>query len=188
MTSKKDIKRQKERFEALRLEEEEEKQRAREAARQRILQEFERGQSGIGNPAVSSQEKKNKSAAEPTENPSQEDESRGTKRKFDFDMDKVEVAAREAEEAAMRQIEKEQAEARKSKLPDFWLPSLTPTAAPGPLKDIKLTTMCRAAAPPHTLSLKELTPVIFSTLDNSNSKQNAKYDETSKVPDMLAEV
>lgn len=35
-------------------------------------------------------------------------EAHGTKRKFDFDMDKVEIAAREAEEAAMREIEKEQ--------------------------------------------------------------------------------
>ena len=34
--------------------------------------------------------------------------ARGMKRKFDFDLDKAEIIAREAEEAALRQIEIEQ--------------------------------------------------------------------------------
>lgn len=181
LTQKKNIKRQKERFEALRLQEEEEKQRAREAARQRILQEFEKGQLGLGTGALSRDKDEDKDKKNSgTNDKSGQGESHGTKRKFDFDMDKVEVAAREAEEAAMRQIEKEQAEARKSKFPDFWLPSVTPTAAAGPSKEIKLNTVCRAADPPHSLTLKELTPVSFSTLEN-NGKQNSKYDETDKV-------
>ena len=47
----------------------------------------------------------------------------------------METLTREAEEAALRQIEREQAEALKSKLPDFWLPSLTPTyTSSGPHK------------------------------------------------------
>jgi nitric oxide synthase-interacting protein len=48
VAQKKDIRRQKERFEALHQEEEEEKERVKEAARQRVLQNFERGQSGLG--------------------------------------------------------------------------------------------------------------------------------------------
>ena len=38
------------------------------------------------------------------------DAARGTKRKFDFDTSAVETLTREAEEAALRQIEREQAE------------------------------------------------------------------------------
>jgi nitric oxide synthase-interacting protein len=46
--------------------------------------------------------------------------ARGTKRKFEFDASTVETLAREAEEAALREIEREQEEALKHKLPDFW--------------------------------------------------------------------
>ena len=42
-----DIKRQKVRLEALKMEAEEERQRAREAARERVLREFEKGQLGL---------------------------------------------------------------------------------------------------------------------------------------------
>jgi nitric oxide synthase-interacting protein len=46
-----------------------------------------------------------------------------------------------------------QAEALKAKLPDFWLPSLTPDAkaAVADIKDIKLQTMCHAGEPRHPL-------------------------------------
>ena len=48
-----DIKRQKVRLEALKREAEEERQRAREAARERVLQEFEKGQLGLaGRPST----------------------------------------------------------------------------------------------------------------------------------------
>jgi hypothetical protein len=76
------------------------------------------------------------------------------------------------EEAAIKQLEIEQVsnlgmgsrtclhnfsmqnEARKAKLPDFWLPSLTPDA-PNliSLKDVKLQTMCRASEPVHPMLL-----------------------------------
>jgi nitric oxide synthase-interacting protein len=47
VTQKKDIKRQKERLEALRKEAEHEKTRAKEAARERVLADFEKGQLGL---------------------------------------------------------------------------------------------------------------------------------------------
>jgi nitric oxide synthase-interacting protein len=47
VTQKKDIKRQKERLERLKKEAEEEKERTREAARERILRDFEKGQLGL---------------------------------------------------------------------------------------------------------------------------------------------
>lgn len=61
----------------------------------------------------------------------------GTKRKnpstpFSFSQTTVSTLALQAEEAALKKIEVEQAEALKNKLPDFWLPSLTPTHTAGP--------------------------------------------------------
>jgi nitric oxide synthase-interacting protein len=47
LTQKKDIKRQKERLEALKKEAEQEKARAKEAARERVLADFEKGQLGL---------------------------------------------------------------------------------------------------------------------------------------------
>jgi nitric oxide synthase-interacting protein len=80
---------------------------------------------------------------------------RGTKRKFGFDSTAAERVAQEAEEAALRQIEREQAAALRSKLPDFWLPSLTPTytssGPPSSLADVKVQTTCRGGNPPHPI-------------------------------------
>ena len=82
--------------------------------------------------------------------------ARGTKRKFVFDSSRMETLAKEAEESALIQIEKDQAAALKHKLPDFWLPSLTPTytssGPPQSLMDVKLQTTCRGGNPPHPLS------------------------------------
>ena len=82
--------------------------------------------------------------------------ARGTKRKFVFDSSMMETLAKEAEESALKQIEKDQAAALKHKLPDFWLPSLTPTytsnGPPQSLLDVKLQTTCRGGNPPHPLS------------------------------------
>lgn len=54
------------------------------------------------------------------------------------------------------QLEKEQAEALRAKLPDFWLPSLTPTytskGPPRSLTEIRLQTTCRGGNPSHKLS------------------------------------
>lgn len=47
VAQKKDIKRQKDRIDVVRREEEEEKQRVKESARQRVLRDFEKGQLGL---------------------------------------------------------------------------------------------------------------------------------------------
>ncbi|KAF9810228.1 hypothetical protein IEO21_07070 [Rhodonia placenta] len=102
-------------------------------------------------------------------------------RKFDFSESTVDTLAREAEEAALRQIEREQAEALKHKLPDFWLPSLTPTYAssgpPASLADVKLQTTCRGGNPPHHLTRKTLIPVHF-IFDTSASTQPRSVEST----------
>ncbi|KAH7928868.1 hypothetical protein BV22DRAFT_1030262 [Leucogyrophana mollusca] len=166
LTQKKDIKRQKDRLELLKREAEEEKERAKEAARERVLRDFEKGQLGLSAniPVVVSN-----SAAEGKE-------SQSTKRKLDFDATTVESLTREAEEAALRQIEREQAEALRHKLPDFWLPSLTPTYAsngpPSSLKDVKVQTTCRGGNPPHPIKLKSLVRVKFSFAPPSSTSRS----------------
>jgi nitric oxide synthase-interacting protein len=151
---KKDIKRQKEKLEAMKKEAEEERAKARIAARERVLLDFEKGQL-FANPDVST-----------STSGSDSQQARGTKRKFAFDSSTVENLAQEAEEAALRQIEREQAEALRAKLPDFWLPSLTPTytssGPPSSLKDVKLQTTCRGGNPAHPIALKNLVPVQFT--------------------------
>jgi nitric oxide synthase-interacting protein len=120
---------------------------------------------------------------------------RGTKRKFAFDSTAAEKVAQEAEEAASRQIEHEQAVALRSKLPDFWLPSLTPTytssGPPSSLADIKVRTTCRGGNPPHPIAyarstriytinhlippfrLKTLIPVNFTTWESRSSRSQS---------------
>jgi len=161
---KKDIKRQKEKLEAMKKEAEAEVAKAREAARERVLIDFEKGQL-FAKPATGT-----------TTSGADTEEPRGTKRKFAFDSSAVEDLAQEAEEAALLQIEREQAEALRAKFPDFWLPSLTPTytssGPPRSLKDVNLQTTCRGGNPPHPIALKHLIPVHFTFHASSTSSRS----------------
>jgi len=154
---------------------EDERTQAREAARERVLEEFEKGQLGLAIVPTAGGTKSGGNADEP----------RGTKRKFAFDSSTVETLAKEAEEAALVQIEKDQAAALKHKLPDFWLPSLTPTytsnGPPQSLMDVKLQTTCRGGNPPHPLLLKNLTPVKFTFYSSSSRSEESTADDESKV-------
>lgn len=176
VTQMEDIKRQKIRLEALKKEAEEERQKAREAARARVLLDFERGQLGLA--------AKGPGATTTGAGPESK-EPRGTKRKFEFDADTVEKLTREAEDAALKQIEKEQAEALKHKLPDFWLPSLTPTytssGPPTSLQDVKLQTTCHGGNPAHHLTRKQLIPVNF--IFDTSSKPSASVESTPATED-----
>ena len=179
----------------MKKEAEEERERVREAARERVLREFERGQLGLAATSIISTSSglEASSECEPPFEPAAAVHlmlssnqlprrhlhcphrpmrsrgpcisntfpfhtcpARGTKRKFDFDTSAVERLTRKAEEAALRQIEREQAEALKSKLPDFWLPSLAPTyTSSGPPmspSDVKLQTTCHGGNPAHPLA------------------------------------
>lgn len=141
---------------------EEQKARAKAAARERVLAEFERSHIGLAATATVSTSGKDvgERALHSSRLCSLKDTytnaARGTKRKFAFDASAAEKSALEAEEAAARQIEREQAEALKAKLPDFWLPSLTPTYAttgpPTSLQDVKVQTTCRGGNPSHHLA------------------------------------
>lgn len=134
--------------------------KAKEAARERVLVDFEKGQlfanpsMGTSTSGVDSQDCTLYTSAY-TDLLTRE-LARGTKRKFAFDSSTVESLAQEAEESALLQIEREQAEALRAKLPDFWLPSLTPTytssGPPRSLNDVKLQTTCRGGNPPHPIA------------------------------------
>lgn len=65
---------------------------------------------------------------------------------------RIEELTRKAEERALAKIQEEQIEARKSKLAAFWLPSLTPEAKLAPVKDMKLQTMCHVGGQQHPIS------------------------------------
>ncbi|KLO18983.1 hypothetical protein SCHPADRAFT_899319 [Schizopora paradoxa] len=172
LSQKKDIKRQKTKLDALKREAEAEAQLAKIEARERVLKDFERGQLGLGVSVATGTPSGVQSGKD-------EGEQRGTKRKHDkvsFSPSHVERVAQEAEEAALKRIKLEQEEALKAKLPDFWLPSLTPTytskGPPKDLKDIKVSTTCRGGSDVHEISLKSLVPVTF-TYPSSTSSDKA---------------
>jgi nitric oxide synthase-interacting protein len=175
LSQKKDIKRHQSKLEQVAKEEEEERERVRVAARERVLTDFEKSQLGLAGI------QRKDTALEQAKNDSVQI---GTKRKADFafDQERIEELARDAESAALRQIEVEQAESRKAKLPDFWLPSLTPNAAPGPLKDIKLHTLCRASTPAHPLSLKNLVGVKFTPSPSPNTSTSTSDSTAEDIP------
>jgi len=133
VTQKKNISAQKAKLEALKQEAEAERARAREAARERVLLDFERGQIGLGSIGASSSSITNPSsnAASP---PVSEDSSAqtGSKRKATSppSPSRLHASLLSSESQALSVLASEklaqQTEA-KNKLPDFWLPSLTPT-------------------------------------------------------------
>ncbi|KAJ7158943.1 hypothetical protein C8R46DRAFT_906761 [Mycena filopes] len=166
LSQKKDLKRQKEKAEQIRKEIQAQVEQAKAAARERVLQDFERGQLGLA--ATPSSSLPAVSSGEST--------STGTKRPFsmafEFSPSHVSDLVAQAEDAAARAIAKEQAEAAKGVLPDFWLPSLTPTfggvaardvlAAGGKSSELKIGAMCRGGGDRHSFALKDLLSVKFS--------------------------
>ncbi|KDR77231.1 hypothetical protein GALMADRAFT_66248 [Galerina marginata CBS 339.88] len=192
LTQKNAIKRQKAKIEALKREAEDERTRAREAARDRVLLDFEKGQLGLG---ISSN---NDNDSTPNDQP-------GMKRKnpsstlFAFSSSTVSTLAKQAEDVALKKIEEEQAEALKAKLPDFWLPSLTPTHTSGPpqtLEDVQAKmevakTVCRGGGEgaAHFLAMKNLIPVNFtfytpsaSAASSSSTTDNPKTKKEDAEP------
>ncbi|KAJ7674159.1 hypothetical protein B0H17DRAFT_161175 [Mycena rosella] len=180
LSQKKDLKRQKDKAEQIRKDMEAQVQSAKAAARERVLQDFERGQLGL--------------AATPSASVSaSESAATGSKRPFstafEFSPSHVSDLVAQAEEAAARVIAKEQVEAAKGVLPDFWLPSLTPTfggvaardvlAAGGKSGQSKIGPVCRGGGERHSFALKDLIPVKFSY--HTEGKEGAGAKE-SKDP------
>ena len=109
-----------------RMKEEEEQERAmiHQQARERVLQDFERLQSGAG-PSSSTQTTGQAGGLRKAEATAKESiGERGTKRKFEVDGEQFDKMITEHEEKALLTMEREQAEKRKAKLPNFWLVSI----------------------------------------------------------------
>ncbi|BGP09537.1 hypothetical protein JCM10049v2_005410 [Rhodotorula toruloides] len=152
LDQKKDIKRQQKLLERMRAESEAEMATARAAARERVLKEFETAQSSLG--SKTTQGKVSATGAD-----EEKVGPRGTKRTFELDEDEIDRLTKEATDEALNRTAREMADARRAKLPNFWLPSLTPTATPESIIDTKLQTLCHASKSPHPVSLKSLVTV-----------------------------
>ncbi|CAE6519773.1 unnamed protein product [Rhizoctonia solani] len=181
LSQKKDIKRFKSKLEELQREEEAEKARAVQAARDRVLRDFEKNQLGLASRKELANDKEKGKDQSKDKEAETGDAPRGTKRPastaFEFDLEHAEELARRAEAAALKQLELEQKEARKSKLPSaYWLASETPTAEKAKLKDMKVGTLCRASEFGHPLNLKGLIPVKFTTKSNGESTSAPSKD------------
>ncbi|GAA5888596.1 hypothetical protein JCM6882_009011 [Rhodosporidiobolus microsporus] len=163
LSQKKDIKRQNVLLERMRAESEAEMASQRAAARERVLREFETAQTSLGSKTT-----KGKVAA--TGAKDEHTGPRGTKRTFELDEDELERLTKEATDEALNRTAKEMAEARKAKLPNFWLPSLTPSSTPENVIDVKLQTLCHASKPPHPVSLKTLIEVKFAEEPKDKTK------------------
>lgn len=113
-----------------------ERYEAKQKARERVISNFEKGM-GLGQ-GISG--RKAIDVKELANGGGKEEEGR------------VQRLLEEAEDKALKVIEEEQLEARKSKLAAFWLPSLAPEAKLGPVKDMKLQTMCHVGGEQHPIS------------------------------------
>ena len=91
---------------------------ARAAARERVIKEFEQTQSGLA--SISG---KVKAAPVEVDKGKDKEEGKGTKRKFDLDSEEIDRLTEEGLEVALRKTALEMAEARRAKLPNFWLVS-----------------------------------------------------------------
>lgn len=91
-----------------------------------------------------------------------------------------------AEEVALKQIELEQADSLKNKLPDFWLPSLTPThaaTAPQSLAEVdagvkKLQSSCQGGTETHPIAFvlllclsSELSFLSFVQIEDADTRE-----------------
>ncbi|KAM0751891.1 hypothetical protein T439DRAFT_325087 [Meredithblackwellia eburnea MCA 4105] len=159
LSQKTSIKRQQALLAQLEEKEQQQQLEARRNARERVLKEFEKSQNGLGVVGRGVGEKRGR-----------EDEKDGEaakKGRFEWDEKEVERIVKDGEEEALRKIKKEQEEERKAKLPNFWLPSLTPNAEKEHSKEIKLQTLCLVDEPAHPLSLKSLTTINFTEEDST---------------------
>lgn len=116
------------------IKEENERRDVIQKARERVVRDFERGMGLSGNIRIGGKDLLG----------SQGESQKG--------QGNVEEIAKRAEEQAIKSIEAEQAESRKTKLAAFWLPSMAPEGRLTPIKDVKLETVCQAGKESHPMS------------------------------------
>lgn len=101
----------------------------------------------------------------------EEEESKGTKRKFSVDQDELVQAGKEKVDVRRK------LEDGKQSLPSFWVPSETPsTKVALTAKPPKATPTCPASSPdkPHEMSLKSMIDVSFAEEQDSTTKETVR--------------
>ncbi|KAI9864020.1 MAG: hypothetical protein M1813_003336 [Trichoglossum hirsutum] len=168
----KEIKRLERESKRHRVDEEEEIRKAEEEARVRAVDEFEKVQIGLEGKVGGRADKetvRREGGKVLIGDDSKGGEPKGRKRKFELDEEELLRIAREERTKAKRTIQDEKAEASRSQLPSFWVPSLTPSSNTSNTlhhvaKSAKLCPICPASLEdkPHRLSLKTLVSVNFT--------------------------
>ncbi|KAL0075209.1 hypothetical protein J3Q64DRAFT_1267478 [Phycomyces blakesleeanus] len=184
LTQKQTIKREERILEQKQQDIQNQKARDEEEAKQTILDEFEKTQTSMlgtrkkqtseSTPVVISTSEKNEfESSDPTSNTSRELATTGSKRKFELvEEDLKDIADRDVEKACQR-LAGEKAEAAKTQIGSFWVPSMTPDASKlytTTLKPVQKQAMCTATKHPHPVSLKSLIPIKFQKEEGNKDK------------------
>ncbi|KAI1397191.1 ENOS interacting protein [Hypoxylon fuscum] len=172
LAQKKEIKRLDKLREQEGRDQQDERLRLEEEARDRAVREFEMTQIGLDAKAGSSKEEKNGSdsatrSRQESSTPAAEASNGVRKRKFEMDEEELARIAKEDRAKARKAIDDEKA--AKPTLPSFWTPSVTPAsntkdALHEIVKKTKSTPVCPASREdaPHTYSLHTLVTVNFT--------------------------
>lgn len=174
MAQNKELKRLKKKAERRKVEEAEEREQEDDEARARAVEEFEKVQAGLSVRAwgKGSERIVGKQNGKVTV----EQDTKGTKRKFEVDEDEL-VRLANDEREKVKKIMSEEKNA-KSELPSFWVPSETPDNKKAAMKAIKEHPTCPAAETdqPHEITLKKLVTVNFK-----EEKKDSNSSETSRT-------
>ncbi|MCJ1384729.1 hypothetical protein MMC17_007847 [Xylographa soralifera] len=179
LAQRKEIKRLDKEYERRRREEEEEAQERGEEEREKAVDDFEKVMMGLeGAPRKRIAGQVSVIEEEPVK------EGRGVKRKFELDEEEMLKNAKEERLKARKALDDEKS--AKPSLPSFWVPSLTPSSTNSKVaRALKLHPFCPASSETssHSLSLKTLVPVKFSTststLSGTDPPADPPADETA---------
>ncbi|KAI5779745.1 hypothetical protein EDC01DRAFT_669618 [Geopyxis carbonaria] len=168
-------------------EEEEDAARDEEEAKQRTVQDFELLQMGleIRNSRQGVRQKvvgrENGKLLIEEEGGDDKTERENKKRKFELDEDELMRLAREERQKARTALTEEKSAAASTKLPSFWVPSLTPSVAAADVvkKPPKLKPVCPASEKNHmhNYGLKSLVRVKFT----EEKDEKTKYGEPQRI-------
>ncbi|CAG8691408.1 1070_t:CDS:2 [Cetraspora pellucida] len=191
LAQKKEIRRQQNLLEARAKDEIEESKRKEQLAKEAVIHDFERQQVRIA-PLGTKMEESTKTpdnSTKTTDNATKTNNNgktpnstksikamesgetlqvAGKKRDFRLDEEEVEAIALREQQEVMKRLEDEQAAASKPKLPNFWLPSLTPSADPDKI-NVKnfIPTKFTEDIDPSTKKTSFVCPSCRKTLTNS---------------------
>ncbi|KZM26893.1 uncharacterized protein EKO05_0011377 [Ascochyta rabiei] len=191
LAQRKEMKRLEKLAEQQKLEEVDQQEREDEQARLRAVQEFEAVQMGLEVKVGAGSKVIGREGGKILVEQSETTGSKGTKRKFEMDEEKLKRIATEERTKAKRTLEDER-KAAKGSLPSFWVPGETPETHHKGISKAKQNPTCPSSDPeyPHGLSLKTLTSVHFheekssetgKTLRTCASCQKALSNSTKAV-------